>query len=69
MRAIKELEWQALPEQAQREVYDFFLFIRQRCAQDNQVSEADVSDIIAYSNHSAGTIEHWLDNEEDDIWK
>ena len=30
MQFIKEQEWQALPEPAQQEVYDFFLFIKQR---------------------------------------
>jgi len=30
MQLIKEQEWQSLPEPAQQEVYDFFLFIKQR---------------------------------------
>lgn len=29
--AIEQQEWQSLPEHAQREIYDFFLFIKQRC--------------------------------------
>ena len=28
--SIKEQDWQTLPEQAQQEVYDFFMFIKQR---------------------------------------
>jgi len=28
MQLIKEQEWQTLPEPAQQEVYDFFLFIK-----------------------------------------
>lgn len=30
MQLITEQEWQALPESAQQNVYDFFLFIKQR---------------------------------------
>jgi hypothetical protein len=30
MQAIREQDWQCLPMQAQQEVYDFFLFIKQR---------------------------------------
>jgi len=30
MQLIKEQEWQSLPESAQQEVYDFFVFIKQR---------------------------------------
>ena len=30
MQAIDNQEWQSLPEQAQQEIYDFFLFIKQR---------------------------------------
>jgi len=30
MQLIKEQDWQTLPEPAQQEVYDFFIFIKQR---------------------------------------
>jgi hypothetical protein len=37
--AIELQEWQCLPEHAQREVYDFFLFIKARYAKINDLSE------------------------------
>jgi hypothetical protein len=44
--AIEQQQWQSLPEHAQREVYDFFLFIKQRyeqsVAQTNDVNETIV---------------------------
>ncbi|MFZ2726371.1 MAG: hypothetical protein WAX77_08985 [Methylococcaceae bacterium] len=33
MQVINEQDWQSLPELAQQEVYDFFLFIKQRYGQ------------------------------------
>ena len=63
---MKEQEWQALPESAQQEVYDFFLFIKQRYGKK---TDQDKAETIALSSHSANTIEEWLDNKEDDVWK
>jgi hypothetical protein len=40
MQLIKEQEWQSLPESAQQEVYDFFVFIKQR-----QVKVADTPSV------------------------
>jgi len=66
MQLIKEQDWQALPEPAQQEVYDFFIFIKQRYTkQMNQ----DQSETRAFSNHSANTVEEWLDDKEDAVWK
>ena len=33
MQTITEQEWQTLPEPAQQEIYDFFLFLKQRYSQ------------------------------------
>ena len=33
MQTITEQEWQTLPEPAQQECYDFFLFLKQRYSQ------------------------------------
>ena len=66
MQLIKEQEWKTLPEPAQQEVYDFFLFIKQRYG--NQTDQ-DKSETIAFSNHSANTIDEWRDDKEDDVWK
>jgi hypothetical protein len=67
MQTITEYDWQMLPEAAQREVYDFFLFIKQRYVQ-KQI-DSDQLETLAFSNHSANTIEEWLDDKEDDVWK
>lgn len=64
MQTIKEQDWKTLPEPAQQEVYDFFLFIKQRYAK-----KTDQEETIAFSNHSANTINEWLDDKEDDVWK
>lgn len=66
MQAITEQDWQILPEYAQREVYDFFLFIRDRYV-NTQLSQ-DELETRAFSNHSANTIEEWLDEKEDELW-
>lgn len=67
--SIKEQDWQTLPEQAQQEVYDFFMFIKQRHDKAKQSSVKDSSETSALANHSANTIEAWLDDKEDDVWK
>ena len=66
MLPIKEQDWKTLPEPAQKEVYDFFMFIKQRYAKQTKQNK---SDTIAFSNHSASTIDEWLDDKEDEIWK
>lgn len=66
MQAITEQDWQILPEYAQREVYDFYLFIKQRYIK-NKLS-SDESETRAFSNHSANTVEEWLDEKEDELW-
>ncbi len=34
----------------------------------NRQIKQDISEIMAFSNHSANTINEWLDDKEDDIW-
>lgn len=67
MQLIKEQEWQALPESAQKNVYDFFLFIKQRYGKSTGLEEQ--AELTTFSNHSANTITEWLDDKEDDVWK
>jgi len=67
MQANSRTRLQALPEQAQQEVYDFFLFIRQRYGQLG-VNAKDESDTITFANHSANTIKEWLSEQEDEVW-
>lgn len=69
MQVIKEQEWKTLPEQAQQEVYDFYLFIKQRYEKRVSLDISDKSDTLALSNHSANTVDQWLDDSEDNVWK
>ncbi|MBF0266155.1 MAG: hypothetical protein HQL46_12895 [Gammaproteobacteria bacterium] len=69
MQSIKQTEWVSLPEQAQREVYDFFLTIKKKYATKSEQKSKQESEILAFSNHSANTISEWLDDAEDDVWK
>lgn len=82
MKAINKQEWQALPERAQREVYDFFLLVKQQYARDEKHTQSDLSRVsqitklledkaetLLFSNHSANLVEDWLDDEEDEVWK
>lgn len=65
--AIEQQEWKSLPEHAQREIYDFFLFIKQRYEQ-RVVQENDSNETLAFSNHSANLVEEWASDKEDEIW-
>ena len=69
MRAIDQREWQSLPEQAQREIYDFFLFLKQRYEKQARQTRQDEAETLLFSNHSANLIEDWLDDTEDEVWK
>ena len=69
MQAIDNQEWQSLPEHAQQEIYDFFLFIKQRYEQRARQTQHDETERLLFSNHSANLIEEWLDDSEDEVWK
>ena len=69
MQAIDNQEWQSLPEQAQQEIYDFFLFIKQRYERRARQTQHDETETLLFSNHSANSIEEWLDDSEEDVWK
>lgn len=65
--AIEPQEWQSLPKHAQREIYDFFLFIKQRY-EKHTVQKDDLNDTFAFSNHSANRVEEWASDQEDEVW-
>ena len=82
MKGINKQEWQALPEQAQREIYDFFLLVKQQYAKDKKHTQPDLDhasqisklledrvETVLFSNHSANLVEDWLDDEEDEVWR
>ena len=48
-----------MPEHAQREIHDFFLFLKTRYIK-KQLNQ-DELETRAFANHSASTIEDWLD--------
>ena len=60
---INKSDWQTLPKTAQQEIYDFYLFIKQKYKSQDEL------ETLAFSNHSANLIEDWQDEEEDKIWK
>lgn len=66
MQTITEQDWQSLPEYAQREIYDFFLFIKSRVV--ITPLNHDAIETRTFSNHSANTVEDWLNPSEDEIW-
>ena len=69
MDPIDNQEWQSLSEQAQQEVYDFFLFIKQRHEQQVQQAQHNQAETLLFSNHSANLVEEWLDDSEDEVWQ
>ncbi len=69
MDPIDNQEWQSLSEQAQQEVYDFFLFIKQRHKQQVRKAQHNQAETLLFSNHSANLVEEWLDDSEDEVWQ
>jgi len=61
MKPLKSIDLSALPEQARREVYDFYLFIKQRC----ETKAAGESALLSEGSLAEG----WLNQVEDDAWK
>lgn len=51
MQAIKEQDWQTLPESAQQELYDFYIFLKQRYAKQSAPMLFDEIETVAFSNH------------------
>jgi hypothetical protein len=67
MHTIEQQDWQCLPEHAQQEVYDFFLFVKQRYGEQSQQKDGN-QQTLAFSNHSVSNIEEWASDKEDDVW-
>ncbi|MDD9856035.1 MAG: DUF2281 domain-containing protein [Gammaproteobacteria bacterium] len=61
MKPLKSIDLSALPEQARREVYDFYLFIKQRC----KTRAAGESALLSEDSLADG----WLGQTEDEAWK
>lgn len=69
MQSISQKEWQSLPEQAQQKIYDFYLKVKKNYESSYALDNADESEILAFSNHTANHIEEWNSDIEDDVWK
>lgn len=67
IQAITEQDWRTLPEYAQHEVYDFFVFIKERYIEKQR--SQDELETRAFSNHSANTVEEWRNEKEDELWR
>ena len=68
MEPIGNREWQSLSEQAQREVCDFFLFVKQRGERQERQTQQDQTETLIFQKHSANLVEEWLDDSEDEVW-
>lgn len=68
MQTISKKDWLTIPEKAQKEVYNFFLSVKERYSK-NDSSNQEMSETKAYSNHSAKLVDDWQNDTEDDIWK
>lgn len=61
MKPQKSIDLSALPEQARREVYDFYLFIKRRY----ETKAAGESALLSENSLA----EDWLNKTEDEAWK
>jgi len=65
MLAVKQIDLEELPENAQQEVYDFFLFIKQRVSEKGMLYKAGESALLSEKSLS----EDWNRTEEDEAWQ
>ena len=65
MIAEKQINLQELPDHAQQEVYDFYLFIKQRVHENRIMYKAGESALLSESSLS----EDWDKREEDEAWQ
>ncbi len=65
MKSIQFIDLSTLPEQVQQEVYDFFLFTKQRV--ENQQVPSKAGDCALLSEKSLA--EDWNKVEEDQAWQ
>ena len=65
MTTEKQIDLRDLPEHAQREVYDFYLFIRERALEKQGRSVAGESALLSETSLA----EDWDRSEEDEAWQ
>lgn len=62
---MKSIDLSILPEAAQQEVYDFFLFVKQRVQEREAVSDAGECAHLSENSLAAD----WNTSEEDQAWQ
>ena len=65
MQTIPQIDLNVLPEDAQQEVYDFYLFIKQRVSEKKIIASAGESALLSEKSLA----EDWDTKEEDEAWK
>ena len=60
-----QIDLRDLPEDAQREVYDFYLFVKQRALEKQSILQAGESALLSEKSLT----EDWNKPEEDEAWK
>ena len=65
MAAPDHIDLRDLPESAQREVYDFYLFVRQRVLAEQEVATAGEGVVLS----EEALADDWDRPEEDEAWQ
>lgn len=65
MAVADHIDLRDLPESAQREVYDFYLFVRQRVLTEQSVAAAGEGALLSEESLA----EDWDRPEEDEAWQ
>ncbi len=65
MKSIQSIDVSVLPEWARREVYDFFLFVKQRIEHQQALVNADECALLSEDSLA----EDWNKSEEDQAWQ
>ena len=65
MQTIPQIDLRVLPENAQQEVYDFYLFVKQRVSEKEFIANIDEAALLSEKSLA----EDWDKKEEDEAWK
>lgn len=65
MHTIEQVDLSLLPEKAQEELYDFFLFLQQRYQNETAIKQAGETALLSEQSLA----EDWDKSEEDEAWK
>lgn len=65
MKSSEQLDLSSLPKQAQNELLDFYLFLKQRYQKGKKTKIIDETALLSEKSLS----EDWDNDEEDDAWQ